>query len=251
MPLSRTEMIARSPSRRTVSQIVPTDVGVLGGIGEQVGKHLREPHRVTGDRDGIGRHVDGQLVSSRVEDRTAGIDGRSNDGPEIQGFALDVDQSSRDARHFEQIVHQSHEVADLALHDCRHLRGDGVLEAGQLDQLQSRQQWRQGIPQLVTERGQELVLALIGEAQRFLGARPVLEVPADLVLALARTKCGADGAEKRGDAHRALQQRHVAERPDRFVERSGISAAARQDEHGKIGPRRLCREDFAQGRVAR
>ena len=133
----------------------------------------------------------------------------------------------------------------------RHPRGDGVLEAGQFEQLQTRQQRRQRIAQLVTERGEELVLALIGETQRFLGARPVLEVPADLVLALARTKRRADRAEERGHTHRALEQRHVAEGPDGFVELGGISATARQDEHGKIGPRRLCREDLAQGRVVR
>ena len=50
-------------------------------------------------------------------DRAAGVDGRAHDGREIERFALDVDQAARDARHFEQIVHQPHEVADLALHD--------------------------------------------------------------------------------------------------------------------------------------
>ena len=183
--------------------------------------------------------VDDQLVSSRLEHRPAGVDGRAHDGREIQRFALDIDQPPRDARDFQQIVHEANEVADLALHDGRHPRGNGVLEAAQFEELQTRQQRRQRIAQLVSERREELVLALIGETQRFLGARPVLEVPADLVLALARTKGRADRAEERGHTERALEQRHVAEGPDSFVELGGISAAARQDEHRKIGPRRL------------
>ena len=71
------------------------------------------------------------------------------------------------------------------------LRRHGVAKARDLEQLQAGQERRQRVAQLVAERREELVLALVGDAQRFFGARAVLEVTADLILALAGAQGGA------------------------------------------------------------
>ena len=47
IPLSRTDTTARSPSLRTVSQIVPSGFGVVGGLRQQVREHLSEPYGVS------------------------------------------------------------------------------------------------------------------------------------------------------------------------------------------------------------
>ena len=61
----------------------------------------------------------------------------------------------------------------------------GSLTASQFEQLQSGQQWGKRIAQLVTKCRKEFILALVGDAKGFFRARPILQVPADLILALA------------------------------------------------------------------
>ena len=164
---------------------VTAGICVLCGVGEQVGEHLGEPNRVTRNDDWFIRHIDRQFVSRSVHSRTARVDGRTDDGREIERLFLQVDHASRNARDFEQIVHKSNEVADLAFHDCRHPGGRRILDASQFEQLQSGQQWSKRIAQLVTKCREEFILALVGDAKGFFRARPVRQVPADLILALA------------------------------------------------------------------
>ena len=213
---------------------VATVVRVLGRVGEKVREHLGQPHRVSRNRDGLGRKIDGQLVLGALDGGPAGLDSRADDEREVQGLSLHVDDAARDARHLEQIVHQSDQVAGLALHDGEHLPNHRILDLGDGEQLQSRDQGGQGIAQLVTEGGQEFVLAPVGDAKRVLGARALREVPADLVLAGAGAKGRSNRAQKRSHPQRALEQGHVAQGPDGFARapRSplpGGSARGRED----------------------
>ena len=72
-------------------------------------------------------------------------------------------------------------------------------------------QRRERVAQLVREDGEELVLAPVGFAQR--GGDPVAlaKIVANLVLAAPRAQRGAHRADQRRHAHRALEQRDVAE----------------------------------------
>ena len=61
------------------------------------------------------------------------------------------------------------QVADLALHHLAGPDGHRVLVAGGLQQVDGVQQRGERIAQLVPQRGEELVLAPVGEPQRLLG----------------------------------------------------------------------------------
>ena len=95
-------------------------VRVLGGVGEEVGEHLGEPHRVPRDGDGLAPacRPSARAARLRATGRLVSMAERTMKR-EIERLALHVDHAARDARHFEQIVDQPNEVADLALHDWR------------------------------------------------------------------------------------------------------------------------------------
>jgi hypothetical protein len=80
-------------------------------------------------------------------------------------------------RQFEQVVHQSDEVFHLPFHE-RDLRRVGIGEGRDLQELESGHQRGQRIAELVAEGREELVLALIGDLQRFFVAGAVLEMAA-------------------------------------------------------------------------
>ena len=61
----------------------------------------------------------------------------------------------------------------------------GSLIPASLSSSQSGQQRGKRIAQLVTKCRKEFILALVGDAKGLFGARPVRQVPADLILALA------------------------------------------------------------------
>ena len=117
MPLSLTLTTASSSSRRVADRDVAAVVGVLRGVVQQVGEHLRQPHRIAADArsaSGRSRRVSswrrlsstGRLVS------TAALTMRA----QIERLLADLDDAARDARHFEQVVDQPVEVLHLPLH---------------------------------------------------------------------------------------------------------------------------------------
>ena len=91
----------------------------------------------------------------------------------------------------------------------------------------------------MSERRKELVLAPVERAERLRGALALLEVPANLVLALASAQSRANRAHESGDANGTLEQRDVPERANRVGGRFGIRAPTGEQQHRKIGPWRL------------
>ena len=94
---------------------------------------------------------------------------------------------------------------------------------------------RQRVAQLVRQRRQELVLAPVG-------LLALHQVGTRLVLAIARAHGAANGARQCGDAHRALEQRDVAQRANRLGNGPRIGAAPRQNQDRQVRPRRLTRD---------
>ena len=182
------------PSAPAASVDAAAVVGVLGGVVQQVGEHLRQAHGIAADHIGsAGRSIvirwrpasiTGRLVSTRLR--------RSPWSTAISSLQLDL--AARDARDFEQVVDQPHHVVDLPLHhlaDCA--CACGSLSPGQPQDLQRVADRRQRIAQLVRQRREELVLAAIRRAQRLASAAParparVADAPRISILALARAQ---------------------------------------------------------------
>jgi hypothetical protein len=86
-----------------------------------------------------------------------------------------------DAAAVEQVVHQPHHLAELALHRRpRALDGHAVV-AGQLHDLEPVAQRRQRVAEFVRERREELVLQAIGFAQGLGLHLPVSDVDGDAI----------------------------------------------------------------------
>ena len=85
------------------------------------------------------------------------------------------DLVGRDPRHVEQVLNQADHLRDLTVDDVARVGGD-VRRRVRLETLQREADRCQRIAQLVRERGQEFVLALVGIHQRVLGSLQFVDV---------------------------------------------------------------------------
>ena len=147
----------------------PATVGVLGGVAQQVGDDLRQPHRIRVHRQGVVGHLEQQLMVCRIQQGLAGLEHAVQGCGHVDRFWPQLHLAARDARDFQQIVDQANHVIHLPLQQRQQVsRGFGVA-LGQLQHLQTAAHRRQRVAQLVRKNGQEFVLAPVGIAQcRFL-----------------------------------------------------------------------------------
>ena len=70
---------------------------VLGGVVEQVRDHLREPGGIGMEAHGLGRQVDAEDLSARLDRRLRGLDRPADDVGEPHRFGAKRDLPLRDA----------------------------------------------------------------------------------------------------------------------------------------------------------
>ena len=170
----------------------------------------------------------------RIDQRAAGFHRVGDDGREIHGSLLQIDLAAGDARDVHQVIDQPHHVTDLAIHDL--VGGHrGLARSGEAQQTQRVADGREGIAQLVRQRGEEPVLALVG-------LLALLEMRPRLVLPGTGAQRAAHGTHQRRDANRPLEQRDVAERLPRSSCHLRIGAGTRKKQDRKVGPRGLSGE---------
>ena len=237
-----TTRLRRAAPRR--ERDAPAGVGVLGGVRQQVREHLREPHRVAVDRD---RLASGK---STVEPVPRGLDHRPASSRRPCAAASARSIGSRCTSITPRVMRETSSrsstrrtrCVDLPLHDCRRRprRGLRVACRRSFSSCSRVEQRRERIAQLVAERREELVLALVGRSERPpRRARAPRDGRGSDTGGGARARPCGPRSEQRGDAQRPLEQRHVAERAHRFARPRRIGARPRQQQHGQIRPRRL------------
>ena len=146
-------------------------VGVLGGIGHQIGQHLGQAQRVNLQVKGRAVDLHPQPVVFGGDQRRGGFDGGVQQG--LQGHALgpQADLAVRDARHVQQIVQQQRHGAGLALEHAVQPRRIARRDVGRAQRLHGGADGRQRAPQLMRQRGHKLVFAAVGVLQR--GLQPL------------------------------------------------------------------------------
>ena len=112
------------------------------------------------------RNIDGDLVSSLDDQRPGGLQRSLDDRRWIERHALDLDLALGDPRQIEQVVDQLGELLGLALHDAKRVTDLGPVVASEPGNVDRDLERCQRISQLMRQRGQELVLALVGLEQR-------------------------------------------------------------------------------------
>jgi len=151
---------------------------------------------------------------------------------QVDELALEHDFALRDAADVQEIVDHAAEVTQLPIDDLV-LPSASVVARGVVGEDGERVlDRRQRVAQLVAEHREKLVLAAVG----------VLETAqeiAKLVLAVPPAQGAAHGTEKRRDAHRPLEDGHVAERAERLQDDLDAVVVLGEDDEWEIGPRRL------------
>ena len=154
---------------------------VLGGVGQQVGDHLHESIVVAIERQSRRGHVHAERVPVPLHERARHVHGTVDHEAHLGPGAPERHLAARQAGEVEQVVDQPGHVADLALEDLALARED--VRIAHLHQFQRGQRRRQRIAELVAERGEEVVLGLVG----VLGVTARLLRPLDLLVPLALT----------------------------------------------------------------
>ncbi len=90
---------------------------VACSVGEQVGDDLRDARRIDEHRQARARHVDGERVRSRFEERARHLDTPRDDVGRLDGRELQLHLAARDSRDVEEIVDQTREVLHLSFDD--------------------------------------------------------------------------------------------------------------------------------------
>ena len=127
---------------------------------ENVRKDLHEPRAVTVDTNRRGGQPHIHRVPRRGGECRDRFDRGGHQRREVERFTTQLDFVGRDPGHVQQVIDESHELPDLTLdHVTRACRGRG--RAVDLQGLQREPYRCQRVPELVRERREEFVLALI------------------------------------------------------------------------------------------
>ena len=132
--------------------------------------------------------------------------------PSVDALPAQQQLAARDARHVEQVVDQARHVGDLALD---HVAAPGPVGLGRAFAPEDRDRGadrRERVAQLVRQRGDELVLAAVGLAQRFLGGALLGHVHGD------RTDVAPAGGVAQRELHAAQRALALRRRQPEVVE---------------------------------
>ena len=132
--------------------------GVLGGVGKQVREDLRDTTRIRVDENGIARHRHPQAVAVLSDQLGHRSDGRVDALAQVHDLPVQLDLSSPNPRHVDEIVHQPSELIDLTRDQVFGPR-PAVFVRILGEQGHTRRNGSKRVPELVAEHGQELVLS--------------------------------------------------------------------------------------------
>ena len=165
MPVSLTATTI-SPSRRSaVSAIRPPSSVYFALLLSRFAKTWAR--RVGSASRGIGPGGRSTVRAWRgaLDERPARLHGVLHDRGQVDPLLAELELAPGDPRDIEQVVDQSHHLADLAFHHRAGRLDDLGLAVGQADDLERVADRRQRVPQFVRQGREELVLAAIGVAK--------------------------------------------------------------------------------------
>jgi hypothetical protein len=170
IPPSRTETTASPSTAEAVTWMVPPSCHVLRGVTDEVAERLRQAGGVGVDVDRLfgPRHENAMVVL--LDDRHAGVDCMSDDFAQVDVLSVEPQLSRGDAADVEKVVDQPGQLEGLTHDRVAHPRERGIRRTLDLQKAGGGDDGRERIAKLVAEDGEEIVLAPIGLAQRFLGA---------------------------------------------------------------------------------
>ena len=195
MPLSMTLMTTSEPAF-SGEEIDPAAFrGVLGGIIQKVGQNLGQPRGVDFEHDSDAPEAKSRARACNHRAEAARLHGQLDDAVELDRLFLEHDRSTGDPGNIEEVVDDPGHVLDLLGDDVDRPTQIGAVRPFDAHDLNGVADGRQRVPQLVGEHGEEMVLALIGVAKRFLHSLSVVDVGDDRANAQDRAVGSLDRVE--------------------------------------------------------
>jgi hypothetical protein len=166
-PVSETASVASPPAASYLHRDATASRRIARGVAEEVRDELAHAVAVGVDPDRCVREADDQLVAGLLDVGRRGIDGVLHDPAEVAHRSPQLNLVAGHPGRVEQVVDEPDQLLELAARDVDGLR---VGLRAVLDQIEGEADGRQGIAQLVRERGEKLALVLIDLAERRLDA---------------------------------------------------------------------------------
>ena len=211
---------------------VPGPWRELHGVLQDVGEDLHEPCAVAADDQGAGGRLDVQGMPRGRRERRDRLGGDRHQARDVQGLAVQLDLVGRDPRHVQQVVDQTHQLPDLTLHDVSRTGGHRRRRIG-LQRLEREPDGCEGVAQFVRQRGEELVLALVGLGQPGGAvAHPEFELPIERVGFVLRGPEACDELTV-GEPEPKRGRNHHMEAPGRHHRRHGEESG--EERHHDVG----------------
>jgi hypothetical protein len=221
-PSSRTETWISEPTRVRAQLDPAAGQRELGRVVEQVHEHLRQAHRVRLHVHRDRRQLDAEPVALGLDLRAAGLDRPLDHRAQVDHGAGELDLARSHARGILQVLDQAREELGLAPeHRVEPL--ELRVRVALLEHVQGVRDRRERVAQLVRQRGEELVLALVGAQQRLLHANAIRNVDRH---AADPARAGLRTGHRELDHQRVVDAVLVLERSPPSASR-GPSASAR------------------------
>ena len=142
-----------------------SSIGVLGGVGQQIQEHLRQPGQVGVESNRLLRERDREFMAHLLDQRAARFDRTVHHGRQLHSLLAKFELATGNPAHVHQVINQSDQLRHLAFHHAAGLFRRLRLPTRKPNQLQASANRGEGIAQLVGQRRQKLVLAAIGFRQ--------------------------------------------------------------------------------------
>ncbi len=171
------------------------------------------------------------MVFDGLDQRTTRFHAVLHNRRQVDSLLAQRDLAAGDPRHFEQVVHQAHHVADLAVHHVADTFADWVVLAGQSQNMEGIANRCERVSQLVGEDGKELVLAAIDITQCKLSLFALRDVARDLRGADDRPR----GVPNRRDRQGNIDEPAIFRDPHRLEVVDMLTAAQAFQEAALLG----------------
>ncbi|MDQ3330834.1 MAG: hypothetical protein M3552_09300, partial [Planctomycetota bacterium] len=139
--------------------------GIFGCVVQQVADNLNQTTAIAVDEDRLGRQVEGQLVTTRFDERPDSFDRLYDDVAEIEPLLTEFDLPASDPGHVEQVVDQPSHLSNLATHQGPHVVRFRTIVRDERPCLKRVAEGSERIPQFVRQRREKLIFAAVGLAE--------------------------------------------------------------------------------------
>jgi hypothetical protein len=140
-------------------------LGVLRGVVQQIQEHLGQPDQIAVEVHRLRRQRDAQFEAALVDEGAARLDRPVDDLGQLDAPVAKLQRVARDAGDVDEVVDEPRQVVHVTLDEVPAPAERGLGGLRDAKQLRGVAERGERVPQLVSQRREELVLAPVGLLQ--------------------------------------------------------------------------------------